>query len=65
MFYRGLFCFNWGQFRKAKIYWNGLWILDSKSENYVSVVVFYSADCNNLLPVVLNTNDRRYFYYDE
>jgi hypothetical protein len=27
--------------------------------DYGSNVVFYSADCGNLLPVVLNQNDRR------
>ena len=33
--------------------------------DYVSVVVFYSADCDNLLPVVPDKNDRRNFYHDE
>lgn len=32
---------------------------------YVSVVVFYSADCDNLLPVVFNKNDRRQLYCDK
>ena len=33
--------------------------------DYGSDVVFYSADCGNLLPVVFNKNDRRDPYYDE
>ena len=28
-------------------------------------MVFYGADWDNLLPVVLNQNDRREFYHDE
>ena len=32
---------------------------------YVSDVVFYSADCNYLLPVVPDKNNRRKLYYDE
>ena len=32
---------------------------------YVSDVVFYSADYDNLLPVVSDEDDRRKFYHDE
>ena len=32
---------------------------------YVSDVVFFSADYDNLLPVVHHKNDRRDFYHDE
>ncbi len=32
---------------------------------YVSNVVFYSADLDNLLPVVFDENDGRYLHYDE
>ena len=45
--------------------WNGLWILYSKSENYVSDVVFYSADYDNLLPVVPDENNGRQLPHDE
>lgn len=33
--------------------------------DYVSNVVFYGADWDNLLPVVFNQNDRRELHYDE
>lgn len=32
---------------------------------YVPDVVFYGVDCDNLLPVVPDKNDRRYLYHDE